>query len=159
MQQAALFISFYAYNREREESFTCFLVKNQELKNSWLIEDALAQKTRLSPQKRSDLSSNEENDWRKWRMVLIIGFFLDSFMSLDQSQLFYLYLPSQESMNYKNKGKTVQLRRCVWWPKVEKANSAWNCTQKTTKKEGKTRGLLIFCSYCFFLLAGSVTAN
>ena len=37
--------------------------------------------------------------------------FLDSFMSLDQSQLFYLYLPSQESMNYKNKGKTTTL--CV----------------------------------------------
>ena len=54
MQQAALFISFYAYNREREdeESFTCFLVKNQELKNSWLIEDALAQKTRLSQLKK-----------------------------------------------------------------------------------------------------------
>ena len=88
--------------------------------------------------------------------------FLDSFMSLDQSQLFYLYLPSQESMNYKNKGKLYNYDVVCGGQKSKKPiqrEIAPLPPRRPPKKEGKTRGLLIFCSYCFFLLAGSVTAN
>ena len=67
------------------------------------------------------------------------------------------------------KYKKQRIQHCIWWPKVEKANSAWNCTlshkdhrkEKKEAVERRTFNILraVLCS--LLLLRGfcSVTAN
>ena len=59
------------------------------------------------------------------------------------------------------KYKKQRIQHCIWWPKVEKANSAWNCTlsHKDHRKEKKEaverrtfnilRAVCCALSYCF----------